>query len=87
VKEKVASTENAIGYISLGYVDASVKPVTIDGVACNEENVVNGRYPVMRYLNYVTKGEASGTAKEFIDFALGSTGQEMAAAEGYIKIG
>ncbi|MBN1855905.1 MAG: phosphate ABC transporter substrate-binding protein [Dehalococcoidia bacterium] len=86
VKEKVASTENAIGYISLGYVDASVKPITVDGVVCNEENVVNGSYPVMRYLNYITNGEAEGTAKAFIDFVLGTAGQDIAAAEGYIKV-
>jgi len=86
VKQKVASTENAIGYISLGYVDTSVKAVTVDGVECNDGNVVNGSYPVMRYLNYITNGEADGLASSFIEFALSPAGQEMAADEGYVRV-
>ncbi len=86
VKQKVASTKNAIGYISLGYVDSSVKAVKIDGVVCNETNVLNGTYKVQRYLNYITKGEAEGTVKEYIDFCLSAAGQQLAADEGYIKV-
>jgi phosphate transport system substrate-binding protein len=86
VKQKVASTENAIGYISLGYVDSSVKAVKVDGVVCSEDNVINGSYPVMRYLNYITDGEPDGTVKDYIDFCLSSTGQQIAADEGYIKL-
>jgi len=87
VKEKVANTENAIGYISLGYVDESVKAVKVDGVVCTEENVVNGSYPVMRYLNYITDGEPEGVVKEYIDYCLSAAGQQIAADEGYIKLG
>jgi len=87
VKEKVANTENAIGYISLGYVDSSVKAVKVDGVVCTEENVVNGSYPVMRYLNYITDGEPEGVVKEYIDYCLSAAGQKIAADEGYIKLG
>ncbi len=86
VKQKVAGTKNAIGYISLGYVDSSVKALKIDGVVCNEDNVLNGSYKVMRYLNYITKGEATGVVKEYIDYCLSAAGQQMAADEGYIKI-
>jgi len=87
VKEKVASTENAIGYISLGYVDSSVKPVKVNGVVCSEANVINGSYPVMRYLNYITKGEPEGIVKDYIDYCLSAAGQQIAADEGYIKLG
>ena len=87
VKQKVATTENAIAYISLGYVDASVKPLKVNGVVCNEDNVLNGSYPVMRYLNYITKGEAEGISKEYIDYCLSAAGQQIAADEGYIKLG
>ena len=85
-KEKVASTENAIGYISLGYVDDSVKPVTIDGVEVSEENVANGSYPVMRFLIYITMGEPEGLGADFIDYALSSEGQSIVAEEGYIPL-
>jgi len=85
-KEKVANTENAIGYISLGYVDESVKAIKVDGVVCSEDNVRNGSYPVMRYLNYITDGEPEGIVKEYIDYCLSSDGQQIAADEGYIKL-
>ncbi len=86
VKQKVASTPNAIGYISLGYVDSSVKALSIDGVACNKANCLNGSYPVMRYLSFITKGEPKGLIREFIDFCLSAEGQRIAEEEGYIPI-
>ena len=86
VKQKIASTGNAIGYISLGYVDSTVRALTVDGIECREETILDGSYPVMRYLNYITNGEAEGAAKDFIDFALGSEGQSIGASEGYIPI-
>lgn len=85
-KEKVASTENAIGYISLGYVDSSVKPVTIGGVEATVENVLNGSYPVMRYLIYITMGDPEGLAADFIDYAVSAEGQAIVSAEGYIPL-
>ena len=86
VKQKVAATPSAIGYISLGYVDLSVKAVSVGGVACNEANCLNGSYPVTRYLNFITKGEPEGLTKEFIDFCLSAEGQRIADEEGYINI-
>ena len=86
VKQKLATTVNGIAYISLGYVDSSVKTVTVDGVACSEDTILDGSYPVMRYLNFITKGEASGVVKEFVDFALSAQGQDIVAAEGYIPL-
>ena len=86
VKQKLATTENGIAYISLGYIDASVKTVTVNGVECTEKTILDGSYPVMRYLNYITKGDPQGIVKEYIDFALGAEGQAMVAAEGYIPL-
>ncbi|MBN2186587.1 MAG: phosphate ABC transporter substrate-binding protein [Dehalococcoidia bacterium] len=86
VKQKVASTANAIGYISLGYVDSSVKALSVGDVTCNEANCLNGSYPVTRYLNFVTKGEPEGQPKEFISFCLSSEGQKIVEEEGYISI-
>ncbi len=86
IKQKVAATESAIGYLSLGYVDSSVKVLIINGVACNEANILSGAYPVMRYLNYITKGELEGLAKEYMDFCLSSEGQGIVAGEGYVPL-
>jgi phosphate transport system substrate-binding protein len=87
VKQKVASTKNAIGYISLGYVDQSVKTVTIDNVACNPDNCLNGSYPISRFLNFITMGEPEGLARKFIEYCLSTEGQAIVAEEGYISIG
>ena len=86
VKQKVAATPNAIGYISLGYVDLSVKALSVGGVACDESNCLNGSYPVTRYLNFITKGEPEGLIKEFVDFCLSAEGQRIVEEEGYISI-
>ena len=86
VKQKIAATGNAIGYISLGYVDSTVKALAVDGIECGEATILDGSYPVMRYLNYITNGETDGAAGDFIDFALGSEGQSIVASEGYIPI-
>ena len=86
VKQKVASTANAIGYISLGYVDSSVKALSVGGITCNEANCLNGGYPVTRYLNFITRGEPEGLTKELIDFCLSSEGQKIVNEEGYITI-
>ena len=86
VKQKVAATASAIGYISLGYVDFAVKAISVGGVTCNEANCLNGSYPVTRYLNFITKGEPEGLAKGFIDFCLSAEGQKIVEEEGYISI-
>ncbi|MBN1151575.1 MAG: phosphate ABC transporter substrate-binding protein [Dehalococcoidia bacterium] len=86
VKQKLATTQNGIAFLSLGYVDSSVKPVTVNGVECTEDTILDGSYPVMRYLNYITKGDPAGSVKEFIDWALSAEGQAMVAAEGYIPL-
>ncbi|MCD6453264.1 MAG: phosphate ABC transporter substrate-binding protein [Dehalococcoidales bacterium] len=86
VKQKVASTPSAIGYISLGYVDASVKALSIGGIVCTKANCVGGSYPVTRYLNFITNGKPKGLAKKFIDFCLSTEGQKIVDQEGYISL-
>jgi phosphate transport system substrate-binding protein len=86
VKQKVASTPSAIGYISLGYVDASVKALSIGGTVCTKANCVSGSYPVTRYLNFLTSGKPEGLTKKFIDFCLSTEGQKIVDQEGYISL-
>ncbi|MCK4242409.1 MAG: phosphate ABC transporter substrate-binding protein [Dehalococcoidia bacterium] len=86
VKEKVAATANAIGYISLGYVDASVKAVKVSGVACTQGSVRNATYPIARSLYFVTRGEPEGEVKDFIEFCLSNAGQAIVEDEGYISV-
>ncbi len=87
VKANVASKANAIGYVSLGYIDESIKTVQVEGVDATAENILAGTYPVARPFVFVTKGDVSETDQAFIDFVLGSDGQAEIEKDGYIKIG
>lgn len=86
MKQKLATTANGIAYISLGYIDSSVKTVKVNGVECADKTILDGSYPVMRFINYITKGEPKGIIKEYMDFTLGPEGQGLVAAEGYIPL-
>ena len=70
VRSVVAQAPGAVGYISLGFVDPSVKALAIDGIPANETTVGNGTYPLSRYLHFLTKGQPTGLAKAYIDFVL-----------------
>ncbi len=86
VKNVVATTKGAIGYIGLGYVDSSVKPLEYEGVTASEENVLNKTYKLGRKLYMYTNGEPKGALKEFIDFCLSSEGQQIVEDVGFIRI-
>jgi len=86
VRATVIGDEKSVGYISLGYVDASVKAVKIDGVEATVENVLSDKYPIVRTLYLITKGEPSELEGAFIDFALSEEGQNVVEDMGYIKV-
>lgn len=86
VRQTVAVTESAIGYISLGQIDGSVKALRIDGVAPSEANVLNKTYRISRPFLFVTKGAPKDLAKSFIDFVLGPAGQSIVAKE-FVPVG
>jgi phosphate transport system substrate-binding protein len=86
IKAAVASTEDAIGYISFGYIDDSIKTVKVDGIKPTIENVLSGSYPLSRPFIIVTKGNAEGLGKEFIDYILNKEGQNIVKNEGYIPV-
>jgi len=84
VKQLVKDDENAIGYISLGLVDKNVKALHLEGVAANQENILNGSYSLSRPFLFVSLSPPSGETKQFIDFVLSSEGQKMLSDEGLI---
>jgi phosphate transport system substrate-binding protein len=86
VREIVAADPNAIGYISLGLVDRSVRALDLDGVTPGEDMIREGRYRLVRPFLFVTRGEPLGTAAEFIDFVLSPGGQDLARKEGLLTI-
>lgn len=87
VRSVVGQSPSAIGYISLGFVDKTVKALIIDGVTPSETTVANGSYPLSRVLHFFTKGEPAGLAKEYIDFVLSSKVQDTVVRDaGFLPI-
>lgn len=85
VRQAVASNENAIGFISMGYLDNTVKAPLMNGVTASIENAKNGTYHFVRPFVMVTKGEPAGLARAFLEFVLSNEGQTMAGEE-YIPV-
>ena len=81
----VAQDKNAIGYISLGSLDDTVKALQIDGAEATVENIKSGTYKISRPFNIVTKGTASEVAQDFINFILSADGQAVIEEKGYIS--
>lgn len=81
----VAGDENAIGYISLGSLDDTVKALKIDGTEATAENVANDTYKVARPFNIITGAEVSETAQDFINYIMSAQGQQIVEDNGYIK--
>ena len=87
VRSVVAQAPGAVGYISLGFVDPSVKALAIDGIPANETTVGNGTYPLSRYLHFLTKGAPTGLAKAYIDFVLSPKIQESVVRDaGFLPV-
>ena len=75
----VANDETAIGYISLGSLNDTVKAVTVGGVAASAETVKDGSYVLARPFNIVTNGDATDpVAVDFIAYVLSKDGQALA---------
>ena len=82
----VAGDDYAIGYVSLGSLNDTVKALKIDGVEPTVENIKSDSYKVYRPFNIATKGEVSEAAQEFIDYILSAEGQQIVSDEGYITV-
>lgn len=83
----VASNEDAIGYISMGSLNSSVKALRVDGAEASADSIKRGEYKVSRPFNIVTKDGLSETAQDFIGFILSAEGQAVVEENGYISEG
>lgn len=88
VMQTVAGDSQAIGYISLGSVDDSIKVVPIDGVEASAEDVTNGTYPIARPFNvaWSNEGDLSEVAADFLTFIHSADGQAIVEEEGYVQV-
>lgn len=82
----VAGNKYAIGYVSLGSLSSSVKAVKIDGVSATVDNINNGSYKIARPFNVAVRNNLSNAAQDFLNYILSSDGQNIIAANKYIKV-
>lgn len=86
VMGNVAENEYAIGYISLGSLNDTVKALKVDGAEATVENIKSGTYKIARPFNIATKAEISELAQDFINYILSAAGQAVIEENGYISI-
>lgn len=82
----VAENKAAIGYISLGSLNDTVKAVKIDGAEASVETVKDGSYKIVRPFNIITKDKLSEQAQDFENFIMSAEGQKIVEDNGYIKV-
>ncbi|MEG1524859.1 MAG: substrate-binding domain-containing protein [Clostridia bacterium] len=83
--QSVAGNRNAIGYISLGSLNATVKAARIDGVEASVDNIKAGLYQIARPFNIATKATVSDATTAFISFIVSAQGQAVIETNGYIS--
>lgn len=83
----VQGNEYAIGYVSLGSLNDTVKALAIDGAEASVETIKDGSYKISRPFNIVTKETVSEVAADFIKFIMSEQGQAVVEENGYISKG
>ena len=86
VKTTVSTTENSIGYVSLGSLSDDVKVLTVGGVAPSAQTVLDGSYVVSRPFIYIAGHSLSEAAQAFLDFIFSAEGQAIVSASGFISV-
>ncbi len=87
IVQAVSSNKYAVGYIGIGYLNPTVKALTVNGVEGNEATTLDGTYPISRPLFMFTNGWPKGEILNFINFMIHPRqGQEHVAASGYVRL-
>jgi phosphate transport system substrate-binding protein len=86
MKTAIANDPNAIGYVSVGHMDASVAGVALDGVSPAIDTVKSGEYKVARGLYSNTQGDPSGLTQLFIAYLLSPEGQRIVVQKGFVPV-
>lgn len=86
IRTTVAGNKQAIGFISLGYINSDVKAVKLDGVEPTVGSVRSGEYAISRTLRMITKGEPDSDEQAFLGFVLGAEGQKIVEDVHFISV-
>lgn len=92
VRDVVARSPGAMGYISVGFVpprftDTRVKALTVDGIVASETTVASKEYPIARTLHFFSNGKPEGLSKSFIDYVLSEEVQQGVVVDaGFVPV-
>ena len=86
VVQAVSKNRYAISYVGIGYINKSVKALTVNGVPASAKTALSKEYPVARPLYMYTNGQPTGETANFIKFVLSPAGQKLVAKEGFVPI-
>ncbi|KHK03627.1 PstS family phosphate ABC transporter substrate-binding protein [Desulfovibrio sp. TomC] len=86
VVQAVSKNKNAMGYVGIGYLDASTKGLKVDGIEPTPENAKSKKYPISRELYIYTNGAPAGAAKGLVDFLLSADGQKLVKEAGFVPL-
>ena len=86
IVQAVSKNPNAIGYIGLGYMDNSVKMLSVNGITGSKETTLNKTFPVSRPLYMYTPVKPAGDVKKFLDYVVSNKGQKLVEEEGFIPL-
>ncbi|MFZ5563344.1 MAG: phosphate ABC transporter substrate-binding protein [Thermodesulfobacteriota bacterium] len=84
--QTVSGTKGAIGYIGMGYLNNTIKQLTVNSVLGTEETTRNSQYAISRPLFMFTNGWPEGTTLDFINFVFSATGQKLAREAGNVPV-
>jgi len=86
MRATVAGSDQAIGFLSLGYINSDVRAIRLDGIEPTVKNVLDDSYAISRTLWMITNGNPDSTEQAFLDFVLGDKGQEIVEDVHFIPI-
>jgi phosphate transport system substrate-binding protein len=86
IVQAVSKNKYALGYIGLGYLDKTVKGLTVNGIEASAKTVLSKTYPIARPLYVYTNGQPKGETAKFVVFLLSLDGQKIVAREGFVPL-
>ena len=86
IVQAVSKNKNAVGYIGIGYLDSSVKALTVNGIKGSVKTTLSGIFPISRPLFMFTTGWPKGETLNFINFVLSPNGQSLVRSSGYVPL-
>jgi phosphate transport system substrate-binding protein len=86
IVDEVKSNDAAIGYVGVGYEAPEVKVVAVDGVKASVDTVLDGTYPLSRYLYMIGNGQPKDVGKAFVDWILSAEGQKIVKEQGFVPL-